>query len=83
AQSDQKAAAKEVGAAKAKGDEAEFKRLRALVGEKKAEVADMQTRAKELYQQLTDALMSIPNLPYDETPDGADEADNVEIRRWG
>ena len=33
AQSDQKKAAKEVGAAKANGDEAEFERLRALVGE--------------------------------------------------
>ena len=83
AQADQKAAAKEVGAAKAKGDEAEFERLRALVGEKKAEVADMQAKAKELDQALTDALMSIPNVPYDDTPDGADEDDNVEIRRWG
>lgn len=83
AQADQKAAAKQVGAAKAKGDEAEFERLRALVGEKKAEVSDMQARAKELDQQLTDALMSIPNLPYDDVPEGADENDNVEIRRWG
>ncbi|TNF20422.1 MAG: serine--tRNA ligase [Rhodobacteraceae bacterium] len=83
AQADQKAAAREVGAAKARGDEAEFERLRALVGEKKAEVADMQSRAKELDQQLTDALMSLPNLPQADVPDGADEDDNVEIRRWG
>ncbi|WP_417524199.1 serine--tRNA ligase [Marinovum sp.] len=83
AQADQKAAAKEVGAAKAKGDEAEFERLRALVGEKKAEVSEMQARAKELDQQLTDALMAIPNVPFDDVPDGADEDDNVEIRRWG
>jgi seryl-tRNA synthetase len=27
--------------------------------------------------------MGIDNLPYDDTPDGADEADNVEIHRWG
>ncbi len=27
--------------------------------------------------------MSIPNLPYEDTPDGKDENDNVEIRRWG
>ena len=39
AQAEQNKASKEVGAAKAKGDEAEFERLRALVGEKKAEVA--------------------------------------------
>ncbi|MBU3261235.1 serine--tRNA ligase [Roseovarius sp. PS-C2] len=83
AQSDQNKASKEVGAAKAKGDEAEFERLRTLVGEKKAEVAAMQTQAKELDQQLTDLLMGLPNLPMDDIPDGEDEDDNVEIHRWG
>ncbi|MDO6658974.1 hypothetical protein Q4550_24325, partial [Anaerobacillus sp. 1_MG-2023] len=57
AQADQKKAAKEVGAAKASGNEAEFERLRALVGEKKAEVADMQNEAKALDQKLNDTLM--------------------------
>nr|WP_309501714.1 serine--tRNA ligase [uncultured Roseovarius sp.] len=83
AQAEQNKAAKEVGAAKASGNEAEFERLRALVGEKKAQVAAMQTEAKALDAQLTDLLMAIPNLPYDDTPEGADEADNVEIHRWG
>ena len=83
AQADQNKASKEVGAAKAKGDEAEFECLRALVAEKKAEVAAMQARAKELDDHLTDALMRIPNLPHDSIPDGADEHDNVEIHRWG
>ena len=83
AQAEQNRASKEVGAAKAKGDEAEFERLRALVGEKKAEVAAMQAQAKELDQQLTDLLMSLPNLPLADTPDGEDEADNVELHRWG
>jgi seryl-tRNA synthetase len=27
--------------------------------------------------------MGLPNLPYDDVPDGADEDDNVEIHRWG
>ena len=83
AQAEQNKASKSVGAAKASGDEAEFERLRALVGEKKAEVAAMQAEAKELDEQLRAALMSIPNLPMDEVPVGADEDDNVEIRRWG
>jgi len=83
AQADQKKAAKEVGAAKAKGDEAEFERLRALVADKKAEVAAMQTEAKELDQKLADLLMTLPNTPKDDVPQGADENDNVEIRRWG
>ncbi|MDP2495340.1 serine--tRNA ligase [Shimia thalassica] len=83
AQADQKKAAKEVGAAKASGNEAEFERLRALVGEKKAEVADMQNEAKALDQKLNDTLMGIPNLPFEDTPEGADEDDNVEVLRWG
>ncbi|MDM8165292.1 serine--tRNA ligase [Roseovarius sp.] len=83
AQAEQNRASKEVGAAKAKGDEAEFERLRALVGEKKAEVAAMQAEAKELDGALNDLLMSLPNLPMDDVPDGADEAENVEIHRWG
>ncbi|KRS15849.1 serine--tRNA ligase [Roseovarius indicus] len=83
AQAEQNRASKEVGAAKAKGDEAEFERLRATVAEKKAEVAAMQAEAKELDGALTDLLMSLPNLPMEDVPDGADEADNVEIHRWG
>ena len=83
AQADQKKAAKDVGAAKARGDEAEFERLRALVGEKKAQVATMQAEAKELDQQLGDLLMTIPNAPLEDVPAGEDEDDNVEIRRWG
>jgi seryl-tRNA synthetase len=83
AQAEQNRASKEVGAAKAKGDEAEFERLRALVAEKKAEVADMQAEARALDQQLTEALMGLPNLPLDDVPEGADEADNVELHRRG
>ena len=83
AQADQNKASKEVGAAKAKGDDAEFERLRALVAEKKAEVAAMQAEAKKFDEQLTELLMGLPNLPYDDTPDGADEDDNVEIHRRG
>lgn len=83
AQADQNKASKEVGAAKARGDDAEFERLRALVGEKKSEIAAMQAEADALDAQLRDLLMTIPNLPLDSVPDGADEDDNVEIRRWG
>ncbi|KIC25449.1 MULTISPECIES: serine--tRNA ligase [unclassified Leisingera] len=83
AQAEQNKASKEVGAAKGRGDEAEFERLRALVAEKKAEVAEMNTEAKALDQQLNDMLMTIPNLAFDDVPDGEDEDDNVEIRRWG
>ncbi|MEI4196954.1 serine--tRNA ligase [Roseovarius sp. E0-M6] len=83
AQAEQNKASKAVGAAKASGDEAEFERLRALVGQKKAEVAEMQAEAKTLDQKLTDLLMGLPNIPMEDVPDGSDEDDNVEIHRWG
>jgi seryl-tRNA synthetase len=83
AQADQNKAAKEIGKAKASGDETAFERLREEVSAKKAAVADMQTRAKELDEQLTELLLGLPNLPFDDVPDGADEADNVEVHRWG
>ena len=83
AQADQNKAAKAIGAAKAKGDEAEFERLRAEVADKKAEVATVQAEAKELDAKLTDMLARIPNNPAADVPDGADENDNVEVKKWG
>ncbi len=77
------AASKEVGKAKASGDDAEFERLRALVGEKKDEIARLEAEAGEADTALREALMVLPNLPLDGVPDGRDENDNVEASRWG
>ncbi|MCI4665844.1 MAG: serine--tRNA ligase [Neomegalonema sp.] len=77
------AASKQVGKAKASGDEAEFERLRALVAEKKDEITQLEADAKGWDEKLQGRLMELPNLPLPETPDGADEADNVEAKKWG
>ncbi|MCA0872357.1 serine--tRNA ligase [Seohaeicola saemankumensis] len=82
-QAEQNKAAKMIGAAKAKGDEAEFERLRAEVAAKKARTAELQGEAKALDAEMTDKLARIANLPAADVPDGADEDDNVEVRRWG
>ncbi|MBD9525990.1 serine--tRNA ligase [Paracoccus sp. PAR01] len=83
AQAEQNRASKEAGAAKGRGDEAEFERLRAFVTAKKEENALLQAEAAALDAKLAELLMGIPNLPVDSVPPGADENDNVEIRRWG
>ena len=83
ARAEQNTASKEVGAAKARGDEAEFERLRALVAQKKADIARLENEAQAADTRLRDALLALPNLPLEEVPDGADENDNVELRRWG
>jgi len=83
AQAAQNAASREVGAAKARGDDAGFERLRALVAEKKAEIARLTEEAAAEDARLRDLLLTIPNLPLPQVPDGADEHGNVELRRWG
>lgn len=77
------AASKMVGAAKASGDNIEFERLRNLVSEKKEEIISLEATAKEINTKLTDVLLTIPNLPYDDVPTGIDENDNIEIHKWG
>lgn len=83
AQAAQNAASKEAGAAKAKGDEGAFARLRALVGEKKEEIARMSAEAERLDGELRARLMALPNAPLAEVPNGGDENGNRELRRWG
>ncbi len=77
------AASREVGAAKARGDEPGFERLRALVAAKKDEIAALEAEAGQADAALRDLLLGIPNLPMEDVPDGPDETANVEIRRWG
>lgn len=83
AQAARNAASKQIGIAKGKGDTTEFERLRALVASKKDETASLNADGKALDEQLRDLLMTLPNILADEVPDGADESDNREIRRWG
>ncbi|MGI9388424.1 MAG: serine--tRNA ligase, partial [Boseongicola sp.] len=83
AQAERNAASKEVGAAKSRGDEDEFERLRGIVAAKKDEIAKLESQAKAEDAQLREALMGLPNIVYDDVPVGDDEDDNVEIRRWG
>ncbi|MFO1106546.1 MAG: serine--tRNA ligase [Amaricoccus sp.] len=77
------AASREVGAAKARGETAEFERLRRLVADKKDEIATLEAEAGEADAALRALLLGIPNLPGEDVPDGPDETGNVELRRWG
>jgi len=83
AQATQNAASKDAGAARAAGNTADFDRLRGVVTAAKAEIAAMTAEADAQDLALRDLLSTIPNLPLDEVPDGADEDGNVELRRWG
>jgi len=43
----------------------------------------LDAQAKEAEAAFNLALLEIPNIPHESVPEGKDEADNVEIRRWG
>ncbi len=83
AQADRNTASKEVGAALAKGDDAKFERLRALVAEKKDEIARLEGEAAAEDARLRDFLLELPNVPHDDVPHGTDENENLELHRWG
>ncbi|EHR70546.1 seryl-tRNA synthetase [Burkholderiales bacterium JOSHI_001] len=75
------ALSKQIGQAKGKGEDASV-----LMAEVNG-LADEQKRGAErldaIQAELQDMLMGLPNLPQDGVPLGADEAGNVEQRRWG
>ncbi|MBB5519487.1 serine--tRNA ligase [Amphiplicatus metriothermophilus] len=77
------AASKAIGQAKAKSDEAEAKRLMAEVESIKGQLPAAEAEQKRYLEQLNALLAELPNLPAPDVPDGADEAANVELRRWG
>ena len=49
----------------------------------KQQVAALEEQEKGLDAQLREQLLTLPNLPAAEAPDGRDERDNVEVKRWG
>ena len=83
ATAERNAASKEVGKAKAAGDEAGFERLRQVLAAKKDEIAALEDEARAADERLRAALLDVPNLPLDDVPDGDGEDDNVEVHRWG
>ena len=83
AESARNAKSKEIGKAKAAGDEALFEQLRADVAAAK-ETIETAGEQEAAAQQLRDEiLMGTPNIPMPDVPEGEDEAGNVEQNKWG
>ena len=49
----------------------------------KQQVSVLEDEEKQLNTELKDQLLHFPNLPSADCPDGKDESDNIELRRWG
>ncbi|MFO1176670.1 MAG: serine--tRNA ligase [Paracoccaceae bacterium] len=57
--------------------------LRTQIAELKTSIKIAGQEAAAEDERLRQLLLTVPNLPLDEVPDGKDEDDNKEIRRWG
>ncbi|NBC35057.1 serine--tRNA ligase [Novosphingobium sp. FSY-8] len=77
------AASKQIGALMGKGDREGADKLKAEVEAIKTELPAKEEAKRSADKALADVLASLPNLPVAEVPQGADENDNAEVKRWG
>lgn len=80
-QAERNAISKSIGQAKARGED--IAPLMASVETMGGDLANGKVELDEIQTELDSILLSLPNLPHESVPVGADEDDNVEIRRWG
>ena len=76
-----KSMGKLIGEAKSKGEDIEP--LKAKGEELKKASADADASLTSVQVKLDSLLQGIPNIPDSNVPEGKDEEDNIEIRRWG
>ncbi len=55
--------------------------LKAKVDSKKEEIVGLQEMARKAQQALQNVALAMPNFPDDSVPEGADEEDNVELKK--
>ncbi len=74
---------REIGALMKEGkrDEAEARRL--AVGQLKDRIAELDGSRDHAEASMRELLSTLPNIPHESVPVGADEAANREERRWG
>jgi len=73
--------AKDIGKAKARGDNIEP--LLAAVKDLGDKLENNESALAEIQTALSDIELGLPNLLSDDVPDGTEESDNTEVRRWG
>lgn len=74
---------KQIGMLMGKGEKDAAEAAKAEVGAMKTELDQSAARLDQIQAELQAMLVAVPNLPHESVPVGADEQDNVEVRRWG
>jgi seryl-tRNA synthetase len=77
------ASSREIGALMKEGKKEEAEARRALVAGLKDQISELDQRRAETETRMREMLSTLPNIPDASVPVGADESDNVEVRRWG
>lgn len=80
-QNERNTRSKGIGKAKAAGED--IQPLLAEVADLGSKLDAAKAELNEVQAKLDDVLYGVPNIPCENVPEGADEDDNVEIRRWG
>jgi seryl-tRNA synthetase len=80
-QAKRNALSKSIGQLKARGESTDV--VMAEVAGLKTELETSEARNAAIQAELQAVLMGLPNLPHESVPVGADEAGNLEVRRWG
>lgn len=80
-QAERNARSKAIGDAKRRGEDTAP--LMAQIGELGSGLDECKRKQDEVLAELEALALTIPNLPHESVPVGADEQDNVEVRRWG
>ena len=62
-------------------EEKDITELKAKVNEKKEEIVRLQAIAREAQEALELVALAIPNFPDDSVPEGANEDDNIELKK--
>lgn len=76
-------ASKKIGALMQSGDRNGAEALKAEVAQIKNDIAEIDEETASIDTQTAVLLASAPNIPDVSVPIGADENDNVEVKRWG
>jgi len=77
------ASSREIGALMKDGKNEAAEARRAEVGTLKDRIAELDQRRAHAEERIRELLSTLPNVPHESVPVGADESANDEIRRWG
>ncbi len=80
-QAKRNSSAKNIGIAKSKGED--IQPLLDAVSSIGDQLKENESALSALQGEITDFMLSVPNIPHEDVPKGNDDSDNIEVRRWG